>query len=522
MQYAFIFKKPSMNLPFLKNRPQNLPKCWKNTLLSILVVTLLSFLIFFETWASIVEIWSRSNTYTHGYIIIPISIWLVWSKRHRYKNQCPSPNKFPWLIIISSGFLWLTANLINVLVIQQYAVVGMLIGSIWVILGTRITLQMIFPLAFLFLMVPVGESLIPSLMEYTATFTVAMLRFTGLSVFREGMHFSLTSGNWSVVEACSGINYLIASITLGLVFAYITYSSFWKRALFFFFSILIPIIANGFRAYMIVMIGHLSGMKLAVGVDHILYGAVFFGLVILAMFYIGSFWKDSETESAENFISKDTATPANQKHQLTVILSAIGIMFLIWPLTSTFLTKQQIESSHLINDFTTLKQLNWQPVIDPGWSWTPTFKGVTAEAMHYFKKNHHIVGLYQANFGEESQGGSELVNSEHILIKPKDPKWRINSTGYSELKYHDEVLNVDKSILRSSYKDILVQRWYLIGQNHTANPYQAKWFQLIKRLTGNSSPELQIILVTQATLPQYKDAEVILNNFGENWLSSSF
>ncbi len=511
-----------MNIPFLKNRPQNVPECWKNTLLSILAVTLLSFVIFFETWASIVEIWSRSNTYTHGYIIIPISIWLAWSKRHHYKNPCPSPNKLPWLVIIGSGFLWLIANLINVLVIQQYAVVSLLIGSIWVILGTRIALQMIFPLAFLFLMVPVGESLIPPLMEYTATFTVAMLRLTGLSVYREGMHFSLTSGHWSVVEACSGINYLIASITLGLVFAHITYSSFWKRGLFFFFSILIPIIANGFRAYMIVMIGHLSGMKLAVGVDHILYGAVFFGLVIMAMFYVGSFWKDSETESTAHFISKDTVIPANPKHRLTIILPAIGFLFLVWPLTSSFLTQHPIESGHLIQDFTKLKHQDWQPVADPGWGWAPTFEGVTAEAMHYFQKDRHIVGLYQANFGEESQGGSELVNSEHILIKPKDRKWRINSTGHSTLKYHNEALDVDKSILRSLYKDILVQRWYLIGQNHTASPYQAKWFQLIKRLTGDSSPELQIILVTQATRPQYKDAEVILINFGENWLSSSF
>lgn len=511
-----------MNTPLLKNFLQNIPACWKNTLLSILAITLLSFLIFFDTWASIVEIWSRSKTYTHGYIIAPISIWLIWSKRYRYKNLCPSTNWLPLIAIIASGFLWLAANLINVLVVQQYAVVAMLLSSFWAILGMRVTLQMAFPLAFLLLMVPVGETLIPPLMEYTATFTVAMIRLTGLSVFREGMHFSLTSGNWSVVQACSGINYLIASITLGLVFAYITYSSYWKRGLFFFFSILVPIIANGFRAYMIVMIGHLSGMKLAVGVDHILYGAVFFGLVIMTMFYIGSFWRDTETESAENYSTNASLITATPKHQLMFILPAIGVMLLIWPLASSFLSKQQIESNLLIQDFTALEQQNWQPVAEPGLEWAPSFEGVKADAMRYFQKDHKIVGLYQANFGDESQGGSELVNSEHILLRRKDPKWKIFSTGSSRLKHYNTVLNVDKSVLRSLYKDVVIQRWYLIGSNHTANPYRAKWFQLIKRLTGNPAPELQILLVTQATQHQHKDAEALLTNFGGTWLRSSF
>ena len=54
-----------------------------------------------------------------------------------------------------------------------------------------------------------------------------------------------------------------------------------------------PIVANWLRAYMIVMIGHLSNNKLAVGVDHIIYGWVFFGLVMLLLFWVGSFWQES-------------------------------------------------------------------------------------------------------------------------------------------------------------------------------------------------------------------------------------
>ena len=111
-------------------------------------------------------------------------------------------------------------------------------------------------------------------------------------MLREGTFFTIPPGNWSVVEGCSGLRYLIASITVGALFAYLSYQKLWKRLLFVALSVVVPIIANGLRAYMIVMIAHLSDMKLALGVDHLIYGWLFFGLVMFLLFWVGSFWRD--------------------------------------------------------------------------------------------------------------------------------------------------------------------------------------------------------------------------------------
>ncbi len=512
-----------MQITSIPESLKKIPDVWQKTLVCILAATLLSLFIFFDTWASIEATWDRSKTFTHGYIIAPISIWLIWSKRHKLKTLHPSPYWPAIIAIIASGLLWLAANLINVLVVQQYAVVLMLIASYWLVLGTEITKKIIFPLGFLLLMVPVGESLIPPLMEYTATFTVAMLRLTGLSVYREGMNFSLTSGSWSVVEACSGINYLIASITLGLVYAYITYTSFWKRAIFFIVSIIVPIIANGFRAYMIVMIGHLSGMKLAVGVDHILYGAVFFGIVIMLLFYIGSFWKDPQPEEALPDGIENIA-PVNIHHspQLATLLPAILLSFLIWPFASSYLSNQQQTGTKLLQDFSALEQQNWQLSYTPFWGWQPKFKGVVTESLHFFKKNNALIGLYQANFGKETQGSSELVNSQHLLIPHKDKAWRLLNTSTSKIKHRNNPLTVDQSIIRSRNRDLIIQRWYLIGSTHTANPYQAKLLQLLKRFRADDSPELQIILYTQANHRQHETAKKLLQDFASSLLNIKF
>ena len=151
------------------------------------------------------------------------------------------------------------------------------------LLGWRAARVWWFPLAFLFLAVPVGDFMLPVLMSWTADFTVLALRWSGVPVYREGLQFVIPSGAWSVVEACSGIRYMIASVTVGCLFAYLSYSSLKKRLIFVGVAILVPLVANWLRAYMIVMIGHLSGNELATGVDHLIYGWVFFGVVILAM-----------------------------------------------------------------------------------------------------------------------------------------------------------------------------------------------------------------------------------------------
>ena len=172
--------------------------------------------------------------------------------------------------------------------LPQFAVMAMIPLSIWAIFGTATLRALAYPLAFLFFAVPFGEFLMPRLIDWTADFTVLAIRASGVPIFREGNSFLIPSGRWSVVEACSGLRYLIASVMVGVLFAYLSYRSAWRRALFILASIAVPIVANWLRAYMIVMLGHLSGNRIAVGVDHLIYGWIFFGLVMALLFLVGS------------------------------------------------------------------------------------------------------------------------------------------------------------------------------------------------------------------------------------------
>lgn len=487
----------------------DLPRHWQKPLFGLLLATLVCIAAFWETWGSIVAIWLRTETFTHGFLVAPISLWLVWTRRQQYRDLQPTASLLGLLAMAVFGFVWLTADLTHVLVIQQWAVVGILTSSFWAILGNRVTLNLLFPILFLFLMVPFGEDFVPFLMEYTATFVVGMLRLTGMSVYREGLHFTLTSGNWSVVDACSGIRYLIASITLGTVFAYLNYSSYLKRSVFILASILTPILANGLRAYMIVMIGHLSDMKLATGVDHLIYGWLFFGLVMLLLFYAGSFWQDPPVPAP---VAATAAPVAAVDYRLP--LPAMLLCFAIWPLASLWMTAQQATHVEIPERLLHPQLSQWQPANAPDWGWEPQFQGVVVDSKHYLRNDETVAGLYAANFGAESQGG-ELVNSQNFLVPQKHKIWHILNTGRTPINWQKPV-EVEETVLSSAQRDLLVLRWYRVGSQNTANSYYAKWLQLLKRLSGDASPELLMVLYTETPPGEYRQARENLQKLAES------
>lgn len=476
------------------------------------LILILSMILFFNTWASMVGVWELSGTYTHGFFVIPASIWLIWQNKSLYPYLYPTHYSYLGLgFIVSNGFLWLLASITHVQVIQHFSLVGMLIGSFWFYAGDKTSKKLLFPLLFLYFMVPAGDSLLPYLMEFTADFTVAMLRLTGLSVYRENLHFTLTSGNWSVIEACSGLRYLIASITLGTIYAYITYTKTYKRAIFILFSIFTPIIANGLRAYMIVMIGHLSSMKLATGVDHLVYGALFFALIIFIMFYVGSFWADKpEEENIDPSAATKLATHYTIKQNSLIGLTLL-ISLGIWPLLNQYLQSHYHAQTNL-PEWSVLTQNNaWQEIPTPNWEWQPELNNTANQSTRYFKKDNIILGLYQANFGDENQE-SELVNSGNKLIsKEQREKWHV----IQQNTYKSDALNITANISKirnaQTEQNIITYQWYKIGNHQTNNDYLAKLYQLFKRLTLNTDAEIYTVLFLMTPKETTIDFDKILS-----------
>ena len=444
--------------------------------LPITVLTLLGLTaVFFDTARSIVNIWNNYETFTHGYIILPISLWLIWQQRATLAQVTPRTSWFGLFALIVIVFIWLLGRLSGAQVVQQYAFAAMIPATVLALLGWSVVRIIRFPLLFLLLGVPFGDAFIEPLMNQTADFTVAALQLTGIPVFREGNTLTIPSGVWSVVEACSGVRYLIASVTLGIIYAYLTYRSGWRQLVFILASIVVPIIANGMRAYMIVMIGHLSNMEYAVGVDHLIYGWIFFGVVMLILFWVGSFWRE-DTLPAK--LQTEVQTHAPQLNAWCFLGFAIAALAAAsaGPAYSEIVSRtlaRQAPVTLATGDIT-----GWQRA-DAFTDWRPEFKNPAAEQMRFVQQNGVSAGLYIGYYRNQTKQ-SELITYGNGLARLEGNQWRRLYESMRTLP--NDPFSVRQNILAHGNERLLGWYWYWTGAGFTTNIYVAKAALALNRL----------------------------------------
>ncbi|MEO3691073.1 exosortase A [Roseateles paludis] len=395
-----------------------LEPAWRWPLLALAAAWACLFGLYWGTAVSIVAIWERSDTFAHAYVVPPIAAWLVWTKRAQLATMKPRPD-LRWLAaLIPAGALWLVGSLVASNAATQFGFAFLLLASVPLILGSQVGNFLSFPLVFLLFAVPFGDFLTPLLMERTADFTVMALRATGVPVYREGLHFIIPSGAWSVIEACSGIRYLLASVMVGTLFGYLNYQSMKKRLLFMGVAVLTPLIANWLRAYMIVMIGHLSGNELATGVDHIVYGWVFFGLVMIVMFTIGMRWADPDPLPASGVAPGADLPSAAAAPLLAGVALAAGLMALpvAWLAKAT-------QPMPAVPPLTAPALQGWTWQAEPLSDWRPGYRAPTAQLSGQFRRDGaEPVGFYVAYYRQQSQA-SKLVSSANGLAADGDKHW---------------------------------------------------------------------------------------------------
>src|SRR5579864_3975252 len=252
-----------------------------------------------ETAAEIVWQWYSSATYNHGFLIIPICLYLAWRERSAARDLAVAPELRGVLLVGLVCAAWLVGHVTGTLVVQELCLVAIIQAVILTMFGWPVARKFAFPLLYLYFAVPMGDSLEPRLQSITASLAVDLLKLSGVPVFADGNFISVPTGNFDVAEECSGLRFLTASMAIGTLFAMTIYRSWWRRAAFVGLSFFVPIVANGVRAFGIIWLAYSTNNVLAHGVDHIVYGWVFFSLVLLLVLLIGmSFREDRQPLAA--------------------------------------------------------------------------------------------------------------------------------------------------------------------------------------------------------------------------------
>lgn len=260
---------------------------WRWPLAAFLAGTALWLALFWAEARHAVRIWETSAAYNHGWLILPIALWLAWARKHRLPLLRPRPTPLFALLALPGVAVWLLAERMGVMEGRQFAALGLFYALFLSVFGWRVALAMAAPLIYLVFLVPFGAFTVPALQVITARMIDWGLDFTGIPHFVDDLMIEIPAGSFYVAEACAGLRFIIAALAFGALYAFVMYRSPWRRAAVMALALLVPIAANGVRAFGLVLLGHWWGSAAAVEADHVIYGWGFFSVVILLLIAAG-------------------------------------------------------------------------------------------------------------------------------------------------------------------------------------------------------------------------------------------
>ncbi len=257
--------------------------------LAILITCLA--ILYFRVVQGLVRDWIDLPDFSHGFLVPIVSLYLVYERRKQLFTLRPISHWMGFIFLLIGIILFLLGNLATEYFTMRFSLLIVIGGMILFLLGKDYFKTLLFPLAFLILMIP-----IPSILMDRITFPMQLfaskiaantLYLIGIPVLREGNVMLLANTSLEVAEACSGIRSLISLLALSVIFAYISQKTIWKRGLLFLSTFPIAIIANAARVAGTGLLAHSYGDSVAQGFFHGFSGWILFVVAFIFLFLFG-------------------------------------------------------------------------------------------------------------------------------------------------------------------------------------------------------------------------------------------
>lgn len=453
------------------------PAPWRRHLIALAAAWAVILLLFRRDVSALLNIWWTSTTYGHCLFIAPVVAWLVWTRRRELARLRPQP-WWPALALVGAGgFGWLLGEAAGVAFARQFGLVMMLQGAVVTILGPHVARGLLFPLAYAYFMVPFGEWLEPPLQTITVAMVMPLLHLFGVPAEVDGVLIHAGRYWFEVAEACSGSKFVLAMLAYGVLVANLCFRSTKRRALFMLVSLIVPVLANGVRAFGTIYAAELTSLEAATGFDHIVYGWIFFAIVMAAVMAAGWRWFDRAPDDP----AFDPATlPPPTRHRLSLAPAALLVLATaaIFPSWSGAIAgRAQPLPARL-----TLPQV-------PGWTRAPV--GTAPWEPYYPTADHRLFGRYvdaQGNavdlaiavFAEQHEG-KEVVSYGTGVLREADRWVRV-----ADLPAIDggSAMRITASGAGQRPVERVAATWYRVGGIVTDQPTIVKLATLKARLLG--------------------------------------
>jgi len=443
--------------------------------LPIIAIFIAWFYTYSQGVTTAIDIWIISEIFNHCLLVIPGALYLIYQKRTQLSQYPITPNY--WLLIpfIGTLLLYTFGYVGDIRLFMHIATFTSLPLLIWLVIGNQAAKVIAFPLYFMLFSIPVGEELIPYLQELTTDLAVPLLEMTGVPIYRNGLYLDIPEGRFLVAEACSGISFLVASIVFGNLYAYISFRTLPKQLLFVFVSLVVPIIANALRVYGIILTAHLTDMEYAAGADHLIYGGVFYAIILFLLIIIGEKFRDKDI----NFNIKIQPV-FSENNKLKKPWSVASIVTFIFVMQFTWITiiennKLSVESAEIINthelshNFHQRELVKWQPHFPQASEYQQgIILGIENDSIDFF------IAAYTGGEGELISSSNKLYDADRWTLRGTR---MINSTK--------QQAKLTQLVSPRGHKRIIIH-WYQISNKIFTSKIKAKLYQTVDLLLGKA------------------------------------
>lgn len=470
-----------------------LERIWQAALVRLGLAWLALIALFRADWAAMADQWWNSSTYTHVLLIPPIIVWLITLRWRELIKLSPSiwlPGLLPFSLAV---LLWVLGSFAGLSIAQQAGAVAMLPTAALVLLGPKCFAGLLFPFAYMVFLVPFGDELVPPLQMITARITVFLTHASAIPAAIDGVFIDTPAGLFEVAEACSGVKFLIAMVAFGVLAAHVCFTSWRRRVGFMALAIIAPILANGIRAWGTIYVAQFKGAAFAGGFDHIVYGWLFFAVVIALVLLVS--WRFFDRPLDDPMISaaaigaspvlgrlEGKAAPAGFALALLAILTLAGQG---WAHAAARLSAP-IAAQIVLPEVPGWQRIDYAPRV---W-WEPRALGADHRLLgRYRDAQGHEVDVFFALYAAQGEG-REAGGFGEGALRPDSP-WSWESPGPALSDGHADVLLAQGRIRR------LTETHYRTGDLTTGSNARLKLANIADRLGLRAQPTMLLILSSE-------------------------
>jgi exosortase A len=488
----------------LQERGESIAVRWRvRLLIAAFLIVMLG--VYWPTTLALSELWldTGKTTYTHGFIVLAISMWLIL-RDERFEQLDPPQNNFGALLAyVACSLGWLVAYRAGIETAHELAFPVLAWLAICSFFGVRSARLAFFPIAFIFFAIPVWDVLNEHLQTISAAMVGYMLHLSGISAYVDGNLVHIGVGTFEIAGGCSGLHFVMVALALGALYGELSRDSIKTRAILVGLALFLALAANWVRVYVIVVAGYLTNMQhYLVRVEHYKFGWLVFA-VMMTLF----FWIASRVPSAGRADNRKAETGSAERRPSRLVYAALGL--LIVPSWSAFAPHSKAPNPPD-------SEMRPQPL--EGWSvskpatdanWRPAFVGADAESLTgYEAPNGTLVVLYVAAYREQKQD-KELLGYHNRIIN--DSESILDSRSLSR--------SVHECVVQDGSVRHLLRFSYHIGDLQTASGLVAQLAYGVKSIW--SAPVSRIVAVRTRCASDCEAERQTLDAFASSLPSTS-